>query len=393
MIDRVVMTVFPAPGSYTGEDLVEIHCHAGNVTPRLILRTLIENGCRPAEPGEFTLRACLSGKLDLIQAEAVLDVIESTTEAAQQGAVHGMEGSLSREIGGLREEVTELSARVEYFIDFPEEDDVLAGPAADGDRARDIVRRIDHLLRTAADGRKLAEGVLTVIAGVPNVGKSTLFNLLLEEERAIVTPLPGTTRDAIEASIEAGGLPLRLVDTAGIRSPGDPIEEKGVTFSRRYLEKADLILFVTEANRTMTREERLFVEEFGVKTVVVRNKLDLGNAGEADRLPPARRLLEMSCRTRKGLEELRSELAGSAGRLLRLEEEDGGTIVLRARHREGLGEAKKALETFVDSCGELPPEILAIELARSRAALEGLIGAITEEDLLDRIFANFCVGK
>jgi tRNA modification GTPase len=392
-IDRVVVIIFPGPGSYTGEDVVEFHCHGGTMTPRLVLRTLVESGCRPARRGEFTLRAFLNGRLDLLQAESVLDVIEARSELAQKEAVNRLEGSLSNVFSAVRQGILELSARVEYFLDFPEEDDRIEGLENESDRVTALVAKLEHLIETAMDREVLNEGVLTVIAGAPNVGKSSVFNLLLEVERAIVTPFPGTTRDAVEAAFSLEGLPLLLVDTAGLRDTEDPIEKKGIEFSDRYIDGADIIICVVEANRNLKKEERKFLEAHRNGCVVVMNKIDLGTCLKAKDLERYGPVVAMSCLERTGLAALKEQLVLAASRVLGTDEPAESPLVVRARHREGIRRAKEALERFGGALTELPPEILAIELREARQALEELTGEVTTEDMLGWIFEQFCVGK
>ncbi|MFQ6103961.1 MAG: tRNA uridine-5-carboxymethylaminomethyl(34) synthesis GTPase MnmE [Candidatus Glassbacteria bacterium] len=391
VIDRVVMLIMPGPNSYTGQDVVEFHCHGGTVTPNLVLRTLIESGCRQARRGEFSLRAFLGGRLDLLQAESVLDVIESRSELAQREALLRMEGSLSGVINNLRDEILELSARLEYYIDFPEEDDRIEWPLGERERAARLISTIEHLLETAVDSKVLTEGLLTVIAGAPNVGKSSLFNLLLTTERAIVTPTPGTTRDAIEATVEIGEIPLRLVDTAGLRPTDDPVERKGVEFSRRYLEAADVILLVLEANRNAFDEECKFIEEFGDRCIVVVNKSDLGMRIDTRPLDRCLQAVVISCLERTGIGELKKALCKQAESKIKVNSEK--PVVVRSRHREGLMRANEALKRFRDELEKSPPEILSIELREAREALEELTGKLATEELLERIFSEFCVGK
>ncbi len=251
-VDQVLATFFPAPDSYTGEDLLELSCHGGALAPQLVLDAVFAADARPAEPGEFTRRAYLNGKLDLLQAEAILDLVDGRSRAQHRAAVHQLDRGLSRRIEEVREAIIHAEALLVYEIDFPEEDE---GPLPAGridSAATDVLDRIDRLLETAAEGELLREGALTVIAGRPNAGKSSLFNALCGFERVIVTEEPGTTRDAIEAVVSLGGYPFRLVDTAGLRESAVHIERIGIEVARRYLADADVVLFCVEAGRSLT---------------------------------------------------------------------------------------------------------------------------------------------
>lgn len=263
VLDRVLVTVFRAPGSYTGEDMAELSCHGGWLSPSLILEACVRNGARQAERGEFTRRAFLNGKLDLIQAEAVLDVIEGRSRAFHGAAMQQLERGLSARIGALRAGFVDLEAVLVHHLDFPEEDDPPVPMAEILERAGLLVDSMERLLRTAPEGELLREGALTVLAGRPNTGKSSLFNALLGVERAIVTETPGTTRDALEAVASLGGFPFRLVDTAGLREGGERVEQLGIEVARRYLERADVVLFCVEEGRALGVDERGFLDEMG----------------------------------------------------------------------------------------------------------------------------------
>lgn len=395
-IDRAVLLTFPGPGSFTGEDVVEFHCHGGDITPQLVLRALLEAGCRHAEKGEFTLRAYLNGRIDLLQAESVLDIIEAGSELAQREAVFRLEGSLSRKIDEVREGIIALCAKVEYFIDFPEEDEPLESLEGELDRATSLIGKVEHLLETALDREVVNRGVLTVIAGAPNVGKSSLFNLLLETERAIVTPQAGTTRDAVEASLDLGDVPILLVDTAGLHRATETIEVKGIEFTKRYLERAEVIILVLEANRNPTEDELAFLEDYRNRCVVVVNKSDLGFAFDTSSLEEygtAGPSVVLSCMKRTGVDSLLRAVTRAAGLAIGVGSQKGASIAIRARHRAGLARARDAVLRFRDGLSDLPPEVLAIELREACSALEELTGKITTDDILDRIFDEFCVGK
>ena len=377
LVDDCLAACFPAPYSYTGDDLVEISTHGGLVVPAAALAALVAAGARPAAPGEFTRRAVLNGKMDLLQAEATADLIDAGSPAQRRRALHQLERGLSERLGALRGEILELEALIAYDIDFPEEDEGPVSPA----RVRaawEVVRgRVAELLRTAPEGERLREGALLVIAGRPNAGKSSLFNALLGSERAIVTELPGTTRDAIEAHAVIEGFPFRLVDTAGLRDSDERIERLGIEVSRKYLAAADLILFCEESD-DQARDE--FLAQVKAPVVDVRTKADLSGEG-------------VSVVTGQGLAELRRQLAEVAfGRLLALG--DVEPVVTRARHRTALERAALELDSFwgaretgVDAAAA------ATHLHAAALALDDLIGAVTPEDVLDRVFAAFCVGK
>jgi len=376
-VDDCLAACFPAPHSYTGDDLVEISTHGGLVVPAAALAALVAAGARPAAPGEFTRRAVLNGKMDLLQAEATADLIDAGSPAQRRRALQQLERGLSDRLAALRSEILELEALIAYDIDFPEEDEGPVSPQRVRE-AWEVVRgRVAELLRTAPEGERLREGALLVIAGRPNAGKSSLFNALLGTERAIVTEIPGTTRDAIEAHAVIEGFPFRIVDTAGLRDSEERIERLGIEVSRKYLAAADLILFCEERDDS-AREE--FLAQARAPVVVVRTKADLTGEG-------------VSIVTGRGLPELRRQLAAVAfGRLLALG--DVEPVVTRARHRAALERAVVELdgfwgarETGVDAAAA------ATHLRAAVAALDDLIGAVTPEDVLDRVFAAFCVGK
>lgn len=390
VLDEVLYTVFRAPASYTGEDLVEIGTHGGLVVPAGVLAALLAAGARQAVPGEFTRRAVMNGKLDLIQAEAVADVIDATTAAQRRAALRQLDRGLSRRIEQLRELVLELEALVSYDIDFPEED---SGPVAPErvEAATDaVVRALRDLLATAVEGERLREGALVVVAGRPNTGKSSLFNALLGSERAIVTEIPGTTRDAIEAPASCAGFPFRLVDTAGLRESDDRVEKLGIEVSRRYLQAADLVLFCAEAGRELEGEERQFYQELGERAVLVRTKADLvassGSEGSGEGVP-------VSALTGQGLDRLRELLAQRAFSTLA----DGGDLtplITRERHRLALERALDEVNLFREARRSgWEAAVAATHLRATVTALEELIGVVSTEDVLDRVFSTFCVGK
>ncbi len=385
-VDDALAACFRGPRSYTGEDLVELSTHGGLLVPAAAVAVLVAAGARPARPGEFTRRAVLNGKLDLLQAEATADLIDAGSPAQARRALQQLDRGLSTRLAELRTELLELEALIAYEIDFPDEDE---GPVAP-ERVVRVWRaardRIARLLDTAPEGERLREGALLVIAGRPNAGKSSLFNALLGTERAIVTEIPGTTRDAVEAHGVLEGFPFRLVDTAGLRESDDRIERLGIEVSRKYLAAADLVLFCRDAGCEMRdTESQEFLASCRAPVVEVMTKIDL-----TDRL---RDHLNVSVVTGEGLAELKRQLAEVAfGRLLALG--DVEPVVTRARHRGALERALAEVDAFrVARDGGVDAAAAATHLRAAVGALDDLIGVVTPDDVLDRVFASFCVGK
>ena len=385
-VDDVIAAAFPAPRSYTGEDVVEISTHGGLLIPGEAVAALVAAGARPAQPGEFTRRALLNGKLDLLQAEATADLIDAGAPAQRRRALRQLERGLSSRLEALRSELLEFEALIAYDIDFPEEDEGPVSPARVTAAWRAVRERIAALLATAPEGERLREGALLVIAGPPNAGKSSLFNALLGQERAIVTEVPGTTRDAIEAYAVIAGFPFRLVDTAGLRDSGDRVEKIGIAVARQYLGAADLVLLCRETGcETGDAESERFVAACRAPVVEVVTKVDL-----AARSPDG---LGVSIVTGAGLDTLRARLAEAAfGRLLALG--DVEPVVTRARHRTALERALGEMDDFYAARERgVDAAAAATHLCAAVGALDDLIGAVTPDDVLDRLFASFCVGK
>ena len=382
-IDRGLYTTFPRPHSYTGEDLVELSCHGGLLVPGRLLAALHAAGARPAAPGEFTRRAVLNGKLDLVQAEAVGDLIDATAPAQARAALNQLEGGLSRRLAALRESLIEIQALLSYDIDFPEEDDGPVAPERIAGQIESAASQIRRLVATAPSAERLREGALLVFAGRPNAGKSSLFNALLGSERALVTEIPGTTRDAIEAHTDFLGWPVRLADTAGLWNAPEKIDRMGVEVSRRYLAAADLVLLCVEAGRDVGEDEDSIA---GARpTLLVRTKADLAaEAGQG---------IAVSALTGEGLGVLRRAAAERvfADRMNLADLEPGLT---RERHRTTLSRALVALGGVVPHLGSGGDAVLAAHHVRQAAdALEELLGFIDIEEVLDRVFGSFCVGK
>ena len=383
-IDRGLYTVFLGPRSYTGEDLVELSCHGGLTVPTQLLAALTAAGARAASPGEFTRRAVLNGKMDLVQAEAVGDLIDATAPAQAGAALAQLEGGLSRRLGDLRDRLIELQALLGYDIDFPGEDDGPVPPARIADALEEAGRRVEQLLATAPSGERLREGALVVFAGRPNTGKSSLFNALLGVERALVTEIPGTTRDAIEAFTDFHGWPVRLADTAGLQDAVDRVERMGIEVSHRYVECADLVLLCAEAGRPLGSDETAILERR--PSVLVQTKADLLTQ-------PADGALTVSSITGQGLGNLRRAVAerifGDRIALADLE-----PALTRERHREALAKAREALADAQPHLGAAGDAVLvAHHVRRATLALDELVGAIDVEEVLARVFGTFCVGK
>src|SRR4051812_31722356 len=382
-LDRGIYTVYPGPQSYTGEDMVELSCHGGLIAPTRILSALHRAGARSAAPGEFTRRAVLNGKLDLLEAEAVGDLIDATAPAQAGAALRQLEGGLSQRVLQLRDSLIEAQSLLSYNIDFPEEDDGAVPLERIQHQLRSIGSSIAQLLATAASGERLREGALLVFAGRPNAGKSSLFNALLGSERALVTEVAGTTRDAIEAPTDFLGWPVRLADTAGLWDAPGRIDRLGVEVSRRYVSSADLVVLCVEAGRPVGEDEAAIAGERPV--LLVRTKADLTTApGEG---------LPVSVLSGEGLGVLRRSAAERmfSERIALADLEPGLT---RERHRHALHRAQAALTAAIPHLGRAGDAVLAAHHVREAAgALDELLGAMDIEEVLDRVFGNFCVGK
>lgn len=393
LIDRGLYTVFPGPHSYTGEDLVEFSCHGGFVVPVRLVGALLQAGARQALPGEFTRRAVLHGRMDLLQAEAVGDLIDATAPVQARAALHQLDGGLSRRLTELRSALLDAEALLGYDIDFPEEDDGPVAAARIAERMGELQERVARLLATAPAGERLRAGALVVLTGPPNVGKSSLFNALLGSDRAIVTATPGTTRDAIEASTEFLGWPIRLVDTAGIRESDDEAEQLGVGFSRRYAEGAEVVVACGDGGGWEADGQGGRVAAPGPASghvVRVMTKSDLP-ASRPPGLPAI--ALRTSALTGEGLDALKAAIVRVAfGQQAGLTDIEPG--LTRERHRIALRRAEQALGGAMPHLSAGGDAVLAAHHLRDAArALEELIGVVEVDDVLDRVFRSFCVGK
>jgi len=386
-VDEVVATYFPAPYSYTGEDVVEISAHGSPVVLRGIVQHAIDAGARLAEPGEFTLRAFLNGKRDLIQAEAVGDLIAAATPLQARVAFDQLDGTLTRRIREIDETLFDVIARLEASLDFPDEGYHFIEPAETARRIAGVVGRVDALLGDAQRGRMIRDGVTAVIAGRPNVGKSSVFNTLAGAERAIVTPIPGTTRDLVSEQVEVEGLALTLVDTAGWRDTLDVVEREGVARATQARGIADLILLVVDRSEPLTEDDERLLEDTATNTrIIVANKSDLPEAWQM------RKVVSVSAKTGAGFDDLRRAImcALTGGESLK-----DTAAISNARHIALLVEARANLIAAQDAAavGATPEEFVLTDLQAARARFDDIVGARTSEDVLRHIFERFCIGK
>lgn len=395
-VEESLVTVMRAPRSFTKEDVVEISCHGGFVSVRKVLDLLLEHGARLAEPGEFTKRAFLNGRIDLSQAEAVIDLIRAKSDRAFRIALKQSEGSLSKTIKELRHRLVELMAHIEVNIDYPEHDVEEMTNAFIKEKCADALSDIERMLTTAQQGKILREGLVTAIVGRPNVGKSSLLNTLAQEERAIVTEIAGTTRDVVEEYVHVNGIPLKLLDTAGIRETSDLVEQIGVEKSRQALSDADLILFVCNGAEPLQPDEYVLIDQLKDRQVIaIINKQDLPQLIEEEVLKEAfgeDRVVRMSLLAQQGIADLEKAIASIffSGQV----ESSDLTYVSNARHihllkqaRSALTEAHEAAEAFV------PIDMIQIDIRNAWEHLGEIIGDSVSESLIDQIFSQFCLGK
>ena len=397
IIDEVLLSVLRAPRTFTREDTVEISCHGGLLPAKLVLDTVLNNGARAAEPGEFTKRAFLNGRIDLAQAEAVADLIHSRTELALAAANEQLAGKLSQRINTLRDDLILTMAHVEAHIDFPEEDIAPATKKNLLQRLENGLAFMDELLRTADEGQILRRGIRAAIIGRPNAGKSSLLNQLLGRDRAIVSPIAGTTRDTIEETANIRGLPVVFIDTAGLRESRDEIEIEGIRRSRESLAQAELILHVLDAGEPLTDADKNYFAEFaGKKTILVRNKTDLPVKLEMNsefRIQNSQaEFLDVCCTSGKGIEALKDAIKNLvwAGEI----RAEMLQVAISSRHQDALERARTATRAATDALrADATLELVALDLRIGANAVGEVVGKTTTEDLLDSIFSTFCIGK
>ncbi|MCR4440165.1 MAG: tRNA uridine-5-carboxymethylaminomethyl(34) synthesis GTPase MnmE [bacterium] len=394
-IDEVMVVVHRAPHSYTGEDLVEITCHGSPLIVRQILQLFCARGARLAEPGEFTRRAFLHGRLDLAQAEAVCDLVQARTERARRASMAQLEGQLSQRIAQLQERLVDARALLELDIDFSDEDVPSWDRQLLARTLEEVGGELRALLRTFQQGRFLREGARVVLLGRTNVGKSSLLNALVESDRAIVSELPGTTRDTLEGLVDIGGFPVTVVDTAGFGVAGSEIEKEGLRRTEREVEKADVVILLLDGSEPLQAEDRRLLEVYvpgrGRTVIPAVNKIDLPRAWSPAELG-AGRVVELSAKRRLGLEQLREAVVqaligdGFAGA--------GDVVLTNARHWEALRQAEEAVRRAGASLAQgLSAEFIVVDLREASEALGRVVGGVSDEDILASIFARFCIGK
>lgn len=394
-VDEVLVMVMRGPRTYTGEDTVEIDCHGGVYAMKRVLETVLKNGAQIAEPGEFTKRAFLNGRLDLSRAEAVMDVIQARSETALKSSVEQLKGSVQRAVNGIRGRILHHIAYIETALDDPEHFDLEGYP----DELLEVVKEehgeVTKLLKSADDGRMIQEGIRTVILGKPNAGKSSLLNFLVGEDRAIVTEIAGTTRDTLEEYISLHGISLRIIDTAGIRETEDVVEKIGVEKARQMAEKADLILYVVDSSKPLDENDEEIMELLkGRKSIVIYNKTDLGSVVDMERLEDktGSTVVPVSVVEETGIENLETVIKEMffQGEVSFNDE----VYITNARHKEALKEAKASLEMVMKSIeAGMPEDFFSIDLMGAYEALGKILGESLGEDLVNEIFSKFCVGK
>lgn len=394
IIDEVLLSYMKKPNTFTKEDVVEINCHGGMISSKKILELILTNKCRLAERGEFTKRAFLNGRIDLTQAEAIIDVISSKTDSNHEISMNQLEGRLSKQINTLIDEIIGLIANIEVNIDFPEYDEDVITINKVKQVSNNIISQLDRLINTADTGKIYKEGIKTVILGKPNVGKSSLMNFLLNENRAIVTDIAGTTRDTIEEYVNISGIPLKIVDTAGIRDTEDKVEKIGVQKAINKIEEADLIIMVLDSSRALEEEDKKIIEYVKNKKVIyVKNKTDLENKLDLSNYEYIEnKIINISVANNEGLEDIINNIKSLffSGKISVSDD----LIINNLRHKNLLIEAKKNLEDVLESINNnMTIDFIEIDLKNCMENLGLIVGKAVSEDLVDKIFSDFCIGK
>ena len=396
VIDEVLVAYMKGPNSYTAEDVIEINCHGGFISVKKILELILSKGVRLAEAGEFTKRAFLNGRIDLSQAEAIIDVIKSKTDMAHEVAQSQLEGSLAKKIKDLRMNVTEVLAHLEVSIDFAEEDVEEITYQTLEEKALELRNEIKKLYDTAESGKILRDGLKTVIVGKPNVGKSSLLNSILGENRAIVTDIAGTTRDVIEEFVNIKGIPLKIVDTAGIRETEDVVEKIGVEKSRESFSTADLVIMVLDASRKLSEEDMEILESLkNKKTIVLLNKMDLEPQIELEKIEEfvnSEDIIKISALKHQGIEELQDKIEAMVynGSV----KNSSNLMITNSRHKDALFKAYESINDAISAIEQrMPYDFIEVDFKNIWDYLGYINGDTVREDLLDTIFANFCIGK
>lgn len=394
VVDEVMVSIMKSPNTYTKEDIVEINCHGGFVITEKVLEVVLKNGARIAEAGEFTRRAFLNGRIDLTQAEAIIDIIHGKTEKAISLSLNQLRGDLKEQIEHLKKLILDVAAHINVVLDYPEEgiDDPL--PQNLVDNLKEVVDTTNTLISSYDKGKLIKEGIKTGIVGKPNVGKSSLLNSILREERAIVTHIPGTTRDIIEEVVNLKGIPLILVDTAGIRKTDDVVENIGVEKSKKILQEADLILFVIDGSRELDEEDLKIYDSIQSDNVIgILNKIDVEKIADISKLTKIKKWIEISAMKNIGIDEMEEKIYKHIISE-NIEDSSQKLTITNVRHKSALEKTKQSVENMFETIdGGLPMDLLAVDIKGALDSLSEITGEISSEDLLDHIFSNFCVGK
>jgi tRNA modification GTPase len=394
IIDEVLLSYMKKPNTYTREDVIEINCHGGIISARKILEMVLNHGCRLAERGEFTKRAFINGRIDLTQAEAVMDIISSKTDSSYEISMNHLEGKLSEEINGMISEITKILANIEVNIDFPEYDEEKVTISQVEKISKKMIKKIDKLIKTENTGKIFKEGIKTVILGKPNVGKSSFMNFILNENRAIVTEVPGTTRDTIEEYVNVKGVPLKITDTAGIRETGDKVEKIGVEKALQKVNEADLVIMIFDTSRNLEDNDIKILNYIKDKKVLyVRNKIDLKNKLDLSNYKNIeKKAINVSVLKNQGLDEIIDEISSMFFEgTINVSDE---LIINNVRHKELLKSTKDSLNEVLNSIkNNMTVDLVEIDLKQAAQYLGLIVGKSVSDDLIDRIFNDFCIGK